>query len=300
MWSVSVWMLESRERTLAAESSPPTARVLDVLELVARRGDHALRGADIARELGLSRATSHAILRTLTDRGWLVRSSGERLIGLGPGLALITTSFAEQRTVTRLALRAASGLAAATNWRASVVELVEETMYVSTIDPGESVSLGAQRMPYLAPFGTLFAVWATDEERLEWLRRGRLSAAAIAAVGAHLDQARADGVLIERMSSVVEHVTSLLAAADGGDFPEAVRLLAGELLEEIVRTGLGQDDPGNTHPVTSIAAPIPDAGGRVATALVLHPFQELTKDEIRRASSMVRHAASSVIAQHHD
>jgi DNA-binding IclR family transcriptional regulator len=280
---------------MATEPSPPTARVLDILELVAAKGDEALRAADVARELDLAKATVHAILHTLGDRGWLVRSTDGRRLRLGPGLAPVVSAFADQRTLTRLTIRAAAGLSSATGWTASTVELIDNTMYVSTIDPGDPSVVHGERVPYAAPLGTLFAAWAHPDDRLTWLRRGRLNEAAIAAYGAHLDQARADGVLIERMSPVVEHVASLVQAADQGAFPEAVAQLAGDLLDEVVRTSIGtREAPTTEHPVTSIAAPVPNEDGTVTTALALHPFRQLTNHDTRRAASMVRQAARSI------
>ena len=280
---------------MALDGSPPTTRVLDVLELVATRRDRPLRAADVARELGISKATSHAIIHALTERGWLVRSPEERRLSLGPGLGPVVSAFSDQRTITRLTVRAAAGLATATGWTASVVELIDDVMYVSTIEPDDVSIIHGQRVVYAAPFGTLFAAWATAAGRLAWLRRGRINDAAIASYGAHLDKARADGVLVERMSPVVDHVTSLIHAADEGDFPEAVRQLAGELLDEVVRTGIGtREPPATEHPVTSIAAPVPGPDGTVTTALVLHPLRELSNHAARRAASMVRQAAASI------
>ncbi len=282
---------------MATDSSPPTTRVLDVLELVAGQSDSRLRAADVARELQLSKATSHAIIHALTDRGWLVRTGPDREITLGPGLASVASAFADQRMVTRLAVRAALGLSKATGWTSSVVELADLTMFVSTIDPGDSTVIQGQRIAYAAPFGTLFAAWGTPAERVAWFRRGGLTEAAVASYGAHLDQARADGVLIERMSPVVQHVASLVQAAEDRVFPTAVRRLAGDLLEEIVRTGIGDREPlGVEHPVTSIAAPIMFPDGAVAAALVVHPLRDLSARETRRQGNMVRQAASSVSA----
>lgn len=282
---------------MPASSSPPTTRVLDVLELVAARRETPLRAADVARELGLSKATAHAILHTLADRGWLVRSPGTGHLGLGPGLGPVASAFSDQRTLTRRGVRAAAGLATATGWPASLIELVGDVMYVSTLDPADLSVIRGQRVDYAAPFGTLFAAWAEPEERLAWLRRGRLTDAAIASYGAHLDQARADGVLVERMGPVVEHVSSLVRAAEEGAFPGAVRQLAGDLLAEVVRTGIGTREHSATeHPVTSIAAPVPGPDGTVRTALVVHPLRELSNRAARRAGSMVRQAARAIDA----
>lgn len=55
--------------------SPPTARVLDVLELLAQhaRAGTSPRLSDLVRDLGLTQATAHAIMATLCDRGWAIR-----------------------------------------------------------------------------------------------------------------------------------------------------------------------------------------------------------------------------------
>ncbi|MDT5145378.1 MAG: hypothetical protein QOC58_23, partial [Mycobacterium sp.] len=44
-----------------------------MVELLARAGNTQLRFSDIVRELGLTQATVHAILKTLCDRGWTSR-----------------------------------------------------------------------------------------------------------------------------------------------------------------------------------------------------------------------------------
>ncbi|TWG96786.1 DNA-binding IclR family transcriptional regulator [Nocardioides sp. J9] len=279
---------------MTASPSPPTTRVVDVLELVAARRDRPLRAADVARELGLSRATTHAIVHTLAARGWLVRSPDTGHLALGPALGPVAAAVAEQRTGTRLGVRAAAGLASATGWPASVVELVDDVLYVSSVDPDDLTVMRGQRLPYAAPFGTLFAAWAEPDERRGWLRRGRLTEAAVASYGAHLDQARADGFLVERMSPVVEHVSSLVQATHEGDFPAAVHELAGELLAEVVRTSMETHDAAS-QPVTSVAAPVPGPDGTVRTALVVHPLRDLTGAEVRRAASMVRQAAKAVV-----
>lgn len=281
--------------TMLADVSPPTARVLDVLELVALRRNQPCRAADVARELGLSKATTHAIVHQLAKRGWLVRSTTDRYLSLGPALAPIASAFSEQRAVTRHAVRAAAGLASATGWAASVVELIGEVMYVSTVNPEDLSYVRGQRVAYAAPFGTLFAAWATPDERLAWLRRGRLNEAMIASYGAHLDTARSQGFLIERMSPVVQHATSLVQATNEGAFPEAVGQLAGELLDEVVQTSIGlSDGVGVEHPVTSIAAPVQRGQDAVTTALVVHPLCELNHRTARRAASMVRQAARAI------
>ncbi|NKY48563.1 IclR family transcriptional regulator [Nocardia cerradoensis] len=68
-----------------AESSPPTRRVVSVVELLAAH-DGALTSAEIADTLGLSRSTMGAILGTLEETGWVRRLPD---LGYEPGPALL-------------------------------------------------------------------------------------------------------------------------------------------------------------------------------------------------------------------
>ncbi|PRC47780.1 transcriptional regulator, partial [Mycobacterium sp. ITM-2017-0098] len=53
--------------------SAPTSRVVDVVELLCRPGHERLRFSDVVARLGLTQATAHAILTTLSERGWVTR-----------------------------------------------------------------------------------------------------------------------------------------------------------------------------------------------------------------------------------
>jgi predicted transcriptional regulator len=68
-------------------SSPPTQRVVRILNLLARDPDQKLTVTAIARRLDLNLATCQAILATLADAGFIVRSSVDRTYTIGPALA---------------------------------------------------------------------------------------------------------------------------------------------------------------------------------------------------------------------
>ncbi|MGY1938758.1 helix-turn-helix domain-containing protein [Nocardia gipuzkoensis] len=72
--------------------SAPTARVVDIIELLSRPGSERLRYSDIARELDLTQATTHAILKTLCDRGRVSRDPAVKTFALGPGLAPVAAA----------------------------------------------------------------------------------------------------------------------------------------------------------------------------------------------------------------
>jgi DNA-binding IclR family transcriptional regulator len=67
-------------------SSPPTQRVVRILNLLAREPEERLSATQIARRLELNLATVQAILSTLTETGFVLRSSEDRTFTLGPAL----------------------------------------------------------------------------------------------------------------------------------------------------------------------------------------------------------------------
>jgi DNA-binding IclR family transcriptional regulator len=75
----------ARENPLVA-SSPPTQRVVRILNLLAREPEERLSATQIARRLELNLATCQAILGTLAEAGFVVRSSEDRTFSVGPAL----------------------------------------------------------------------------------------------------------------------------------------------------------------------------------------------------------------------
>src|SRR5205085_9777739 len=64
--------------------SPPTARVLAVLEYLATTGDGEVAPADLVKQLGITRSTSRLILSALTRGGYATRDPGSGKYRVGP------------------------------------------------------------------------------------------------------------------------------------------------------------------------------------------------------------------------
>ena len=58
----------------------PTDRILEVLEYLASAGSKPVKQVDIARDLGVSPATLNRIVKILSDRGYLFRTSEKYLV----------------------------------------------------------------------------------------------------------------------------------------------------------------------------------------------------------------------------
>src|SRR5215212_2340708 len=68
--------------------SPPTARALAVLDLLVASPEREFKLAEIVAALGINKATCHAIVTTMVERGYLVRSPGSKAFMLGSAVIL--------------------------------------------------------------------------------------------------------------------------------------------------------------------------------------------------------------------
>ena len=91
----------TREPT-GRSSVPAAGHALDVLELLARRGE-PLPAATVARELGLPRSSTYHLLGVLRDRGYVSHLEGERRYGLGVAAYELGSAYQRQAPLQRIA-----------------------------------------------------------------------------------------------------------------------------------------------------------------------------------------------------
>ncbi|MEV0639397.1 helix-turn-helix domain-containing protein [Streptomyces sp. NPDC050619] len=273
-------------------NSAPTSRVVDIIELlVSRRGDD-LRYSDIARELELTQATTHAILKTLSDRGWVSRDPVSKTFTLGPGLVPVAEAVGA-RPLVHAARAAAVNLVVEFGYAASVSERVGDSLVITAFEGGESPWPG-DRIPYAPPFGVGFAAWGTDEERRVWIERAASAGAATAArLEGVLDRTRERGFDVDYVSPAVAHAASLVDTLDSGAiaFPPNIRGTLDQLLVEFATIGFPDDAVAvEEQPVAAVAAPVFDHRGHVALLLAVHP---LVARPLREIDAIGRHLVST-------
>jgi DNA-binding IclR family transcriptional regulator len=83
-------------------NAPGASHALDVLELLARRGE-PLPAATVARELGLPRSSTYHLLGVLRDRGYVSHLEGERRYGLGVAAYELGSAYGRQAPLQRMA-----------------------------------------------------------------------------------------------------------------------------------------------------------------------------------------------------
>jgi DNA-binding IclR family transcriptional regulator len=137
----------------AGQGTEAAARVADVLMLFTS-GPPTLGVSAVARELGLSKAVVHRILRTLADRMLISVDAGSRGYRLGPATAALGA-----RALRDSSLRAAGRLVIA-----ELQRVTGETTTLSSIVPGGRVYLdevpSAQEIKMTVEIGTRFPLHA--------------------------------------------------------------------------------------------------------------------------------------------
>jgi DNA-binding IclR family transcriptional regulator len=261
--------------------------VLDVVELLARSGSNQLRFSDIVRELGLTQATAHAILKTLCDRGWASRDPTAKTFTLGPALAVVAARTDTVRPLAHAARAAALRLSGEVGYAGSVVERFGDSLVITAFEGDnatEPSGIPGDRIPYTPPFGVAFAAWDTDEEQCAWIRRGagdnpdrtlRLEAV--------LARTRERGFDVDWTTPALAQAAQLVGTLDSDEIPTPVRQIMEQLLSEFTTIGfLSDDNPGRRkQPVVTIAAPVFDQHQQVALIVAVHPLCTLSARQVR-------------------
>ncbi|WP_353951548.1 IclR family transcriptional regulator [Knoellia sp. S7-12] len=108
--------------TRASNSAPAAGHALDVLELLARRGE-PLPAATVARELGLPRSSTYHLLAVLRERGYVSHLEGERRYGLGVAAYELGSAYQRQAPLQRIARSTLDKLVDATGHNAHLAVL---------------------------------------------------------------------------------------------------------------------------------------------------------------------------------
>jgi DNA-binding IclR family transcriptional regulator len=270
-----------RSQGIRGSTSAPTARVLDVVELLARAGKDQLRFSDVARELGLTQATSPAILKTLCDRGWACRDPVDKTFSLGPALAVVAARTDTARPLAHAARSAVLELSHELGYAGSVVERFGDSLVITAFESdqiGDPAGIPGDRIPYAPPFGVAFAAWDPEEEQRTWVKRGGTSAALEERLNEVLARTRARGFDVDWTTPALANAAQLVGMLQMDAIPPKVREMMDQLLIEFTTIGfLSDDDPARrAQPIATIAAPVFDEHQRVALIMCLHPFQALS------------------------
>jgi DNA-binding IclR family transcriptional regulator len=266
---------ESKESSIRGSTSAPTERVLAIVELLAQPGNERLRFSDVTRELALTQATVHAILKTMWDRGWVTRDPVDKTFSLGPALAAVAGRADATRPLVHAARGAAIELARELDYPASVLERHGDSLVITAYEdahPSKPTAHPGERIPYAPPFGVAFAAWDTPDGQRAWIHRTAEPNSALAATLAQaLARTRDRGYDVDLTTPALAQTAQLMGALERDGMPAHVRQIMDQLLAETM-VGFADAEAHDPRPIATIAAPVFDHRGAVTLIVAVHPL----------------------------
>jgi DNA-binding IclR family transcriptional regulator len=284
-------------------SSPPTRRVVEVIELLIEREGMPTRLSDIVKALDLNQATAYTIMKELVDTGWITRDPVSKAFSIGATLVSLARQIDQSPSVAHAAQVAAQATATDTGYAASVSERAGNQLVITAFIAARSAQnehwrgTVGDRLPFAAPFGPAYAAWEPDDERRAWIQRSGVNSRAFRS---QLEQFLADtfdqGFSVERMSPEMVSAIPVMTKLQAGALSDSMRDHLDEVLLEMTGTSANPADirSQQRHYVGAISAPIFNVVGRVSHSISLHPFTNLSKRRIEQIGRRLRRAAEAI------
>lgn len=282
--------------------SPAVVRAAEVLQFLARQPLQRCSVSEVARAIGVPRATCDTVLRALAEQGF-VRRDGELRYELGPACIVI----GDAARVANAALRAAAphAEALARELRAFCAVTIRdrhETRVTDVFDFGPALGFRArvgEAIQLVPPFGSSFVAWDDDAAIEAWLARAdpHLDADEAARYRAALEAVRRRGYSVTLMTPRQPVlIDALERLPDGGADARRAR---DEAVRHIVHSEYlpTEIDADATIRVAQISAPVFEANGQVGSAIMLlGPAHDVTVADITDLGALVREAAAQATA----
>ena len=280
-------------RESSGRTSPPTVRVVAVLDFLARHPHDRFGLSELARRLGLSKPTCLGIVTALTEADYLVRDGRDKTYRLGPALISLGHTAQESMRVDPAAREELRRLSATHGTTAALSAVIDDRITLLELvgPPGAEVGVRVgQSYPFAPPVGLMFVLW--DEEALQdWLSREptiplRTDTERLSRV---VTECRASGYLVERLTPGGRRLYALMAGMSS-TLPDELRALLGELVSDVgERVYLRSDDSARQRQdISVISAPVYDHHQRQAMVVSLQIGRALTDTEIvKRARGLV-------------
>jgi DNA-binding IclR family transcriptional regulator len=258
---------------------PAVDRAIEILELLADRPQERLGLSDIARALAMNKASCHATLTLLADRGYLIRHS-DKTYSLGPAILPLANSFLHGHDALPNARAEMAALSRDLNLGCVASGVVDDeiVVFAHTSAPGSygvNMRVGT-RFALVPPVGTVFLAWSGRERVRRWL-------ASIS------DEVTADerARYLDALAIIRDRGYSVALGSSGTDRASARTHVDDYLLFEL--------DERQRLPITHVAAPVFDPEGTVRMALTIVGFHDqLTSDDVPKVAQRLLAATRQV------
>ena len=283
-------------------ASPPTGRVVAILDFLARHPHDRFGVSELARRLGLSKPTCLGIVTTLTESDYLVRNSQDKTYRLGPALISLGHAAQESLRVDPAARAELRRLSAISGTTAALSAVIDDRITVLELvgPPGADVGVQVgQSYPFAPPVGLMFVLW-DDVALRDWLAKEPTIPLRTDGerLGRVVTECRRTGYLVERLTPGGRRLYALMAGMSSR-LPDELRALLGELIADIgERVYLRADIPAiggrRRHDISVISAPVFDHHQRQAMVVSLQVGRALTDGEIAKRARALTATADAL------
>ncbi len=282
-------------------TSPPTQRIVSVLELLAARPSEHLTLTAISRSAEISPATCLGILNELTRAGYTVRYE-DSSYGLGGALISLGSAARDARPESHLAHQQLVELHRDLSLVCTSSAVVgDEIMVLDVVgERTENVPavMAGMAFPFVAPVGLMFVAWNSDDDVEAWLRRSpvEIDPSKLAGLGAVVVEARRRGFLVERLTNAESSIHEYLRPISRGPTPSARNALSLALSIFVDRDyAPGELAEAGSGSVSVVAAPCFNAEGEPEVFLAAYLMREaVPADEVERIAARLTVAAAAV------
>lgn len=295
------------DRAVAKRVSPPTERVVAVLDFLARYPHERFGLSELARRVKLTKPTCLGIVTALSDAGYLVRDGQDKTYRLGPRLITLGHTAQESMRVNPAAREQLRLLSLAFGTTAALSAVVDDRItLLEVVGPlGADVGvLVGQSYPFAPPVGLMFVLW-DDPALRDWLAKEptiplRTDSDRLQRV---IADCRASGHLVERLTPSGRRLYALMAGMSS-TLPQELRALLGEMISDVgERVYLRGEATGSSrsarqkHDISVISAPVYDHHQRQVMVASLQIGRALSDAEISKHARGLMATADTLTAQ---
>ena len=278
-----------------------------MLDLLVASPEREFKLTEIVGALGINKATCHAIVTTMVERGYLVRAPGSKAYMLGSAVILAGYAAEHANPAVHAARTVVPALARDLDVEsvASVVERDVITVVEWAPAPGSGRNAAAhrstpwshvgQRVPLVPPFGAAHLAWSTDDRIAEWLERAG-DAADEVELRESLAAIRRRGFDAQVENAQLDKFRTMLAAIDLDQLSTSSRVAVSRLVAELghvehLPVELTAD---RTYDINALAVIVFDSASRPLLTLSVHPAEPLLGVDVMTMGQRLRSVADGV------
>jgi DNA-binding IclR family transcriptional regulator len=287
--------IEGRYGLGVARPALSASRAMDVIQFLAAHPEHAFTYSELSGRLEINLASLHAVLHELEQRRFVARDPVTKRYSLGMAVVAIGDAALRRHGSVDVLRREMAALTAEHGYGCVAYVPVRADMVCVATSRSEPdrIQVG-QRVPLLAPFGTVFLAWAPPPEVTAWLARSGLSAELRSRSLADLDLVRARGWSATVDGPPHRDIERLVVGL--GEHPRAPELWR-SLRHAIASVPRSEVRGRRTQRIRDVTAPVFDADGKPTIALTMQGFDRvLSSEEVEGYATALGRATAAVTA----